>query len=213
MERTYQKLIEGNREWVANKNRLDPDYFKKIARGQTPQFLWIGCSDSRVPANEITGTESGEIFVHRNIANMVFHSDINLLSVLQYSVEVLKVKDIMIVGHSGCGGVRAAIEGAGNLGLVSNWINPIRITYRDNQHCFTPAMSIEERTDRLVELNVLRQVRNLSQTSIIQNAWKEGKGPFIHGLVYRLDDGKLRDLNLTLGSGMELPDVYEGIKL
>jgi carbonic anhydrase len=198
---------------LKEKNKEDPDFFKKIKKGQTPQFLWIGCSDSRVPANEITGTESGEIFVHRNIANMVYHSDSNLLSVLKYSVEVLKVKDIMIVGHSGCGGVRAAIESTTDLGVVSNWINPIRTTYLRNQQCFTPAMTIEEKTDRLVELNVLRQVKNLSETFVIQNAWKNNSIPLIHGLVYRLDDGKLKDLELTMGPGKELPEVYNGVKL
>jgi carbonic anhydrase len=186
-------LIKGNQNWVKRKNQEDGQFFERISKGQSPKFLWIGCSDSRVPANEITDTESGEIFVHRNIANQVFQNDLNLLAIVQYAVEALGVSDIVICGHYGCGGVRAAIEGAPSLTLVNNWISQIRMSYEDNAQIFSPLTSIEEKTKKLVEVNVMKQVKNLSRVPTIQQYWREKNGPFIHGLVYDLGDGVLKD--------------------
>jgi carbonic anhydrase len=212
MRKNYEDLLVGNKEWAQEMLAQDKDFFEKISKGQKPQYLWIGCSDSRVPANQITKTESGEIFVHRNVANMVFQNDINLLSVLQYSVEVLKVKDVIVCGHYGCGGVQAAISGT-NLGIVGNWINPIKMNYEDNFAHFSRLETLEEKTNLLVEFNVLRQVVNLSRTTIIQNAWAQGETPRIHGLVYSLKDGILKDLELNLGPGDQVPRNFHGIVL
>jgi len=212
MPKSFSKLMEGNKEWVDRKNSEDPRFFEKLSKGQQPNFLWIGCSDSRVAADEITGAESGEIFVHRNIANMVFQTDMNLLSVLQYSVEVLKVQDILIVGHYGCGGVRAAIENP-RLGLIDNWINPIKMAYEDNLYHFMKLETIEEKTNRLVEINVMRQVKNLARTTIMQDAWAAGLTPSIHGLVYDLRDGVLKDLNLTITPNGVVPADFGGLRI
>jgi carbonic anhydrase len=189
-----EKIFAGNRNWVAQKLSEDPEYFKKLARGQTPEYLFIGCSDSRVPANEISGTRPGEMFVHRNIANMVVHTDINMLSVLQYAVEVLKVRHVIVCGHYGCGGVLAAMSDK-QFGLIDNWLTNIKDVMRLHEGELLKVQDPEARARRLVELNVIEQVRNLSKTSIIQNAMKTDNPPQLHGLVYDISEGLLRDLN------------------
>jgi carbonic anhydrase len=189
-----QRIFDGNRKWVADKLYLDKDYFKKLALGQKPEYLFIGCSDSRVPANEISGTQPGEMFVHRNIANMVVHTDINLLSVLQYAVEVLKVRHVIVCGHYGCGGVLAAMSDK-SFGLIDNWLTNIKDVMRLHEEEFLQIKSDEAKARRLVELNVIEQVRNLSKTSIIQNAMKSENPPQLHGLVYDIGEGILNDLN------------------
>ena len=189
-----ERIFEGNRKWVADKLSLDKDYFKKLALGQKPEYLFIGCSDSRVPANEISGTQPGEMFVHRNIANMVVHTDINLLSVLQYAVEVLKVRHVIVCGHYGCGGVLAAMSDK-SYGLIDNWLTNIKDVMRLHEVEFLRIKTDEAKARRLVELNVIEQVRNLSKTSIIQNAMKSENPPQLHGLVYDIGEGILKDLN------------------
>ncbi|MBX0332530.1 carbonic anhydrase [Pontibacter sp. HSC-14F20] len=190
-----EKIFENNKKWVERKLVEDKDYFNKLANGQKPRYLYIGCSDSRIPINEVTGTGPGEIFVHRNIANMVVHTDMNLLSVLQYAVEVLKVKDIIVCGHYGCGGVAAAASNK-QFGLMDNWLRNIKDVIRLHEQ---ELMSIEDETERhrrLVELNITEQVLNLSKTSIIQNAMQTDDPPKLYGLVYDLNEGLLRDLNV-----------------
>lgn len=188
-----KRIFENNRKWVEQKLREDKDYFNKLAAGQEPRYLFIGCSDSRVPANEITGTGPGEMFVHRNIANMVVHTDMNMLSVLQYAVEVLKVKVIIVCGHYGCGGVAAA---AGNkqFGLIDNWLRNIKDVLRLHDEEMLNIADEDARLRRLVELNVIEQVHNLSKTSIIQNAMQTDDPPKLYGLVYDLKEGYLKDL-------------------
>ncbi|MFD1188120.1 carbonic anhydrase [Pontibacter rugosus] len=191
-----EKIFENNRKWVAAKLAEDSEYFKKMALGQEPRYLFIGCSDSRVPAGEITGHGPGEMFVHRNIANMVVHSDINMLSVLQYAVEVLKVKDIIVCGHYGCGGVAAAASNK-QFGLIDNWLRNIKDVIRLHQGEFKEIENEEQRLRRLVELNVIEQVHNLAKTSIIQNAMLSDNPPKLHGLVYDIREGLLRDLKVN----------------
>ncbi len=193
---SINKILENNRQWVSDKNAQDPEYFSRLAKGQQPRYLFIGCSDSRVPASGITGTGPGEMFVHRNIANLVVHTDINLLSVLQYAVEVLGVKDIMVVGHYGCGGVAAA-AGTKQYGLIDNWLTNIRDVIRIHEQEFLSIENEEQRLRRLVELNVTEQVQNLAKTSIIQNAMRTENPPRLHGLVYDIADGRLKDLQLN----------------
>ncbi|MEJ8803326.1 carbonic anhydrase [Pontibacter sp. H249] len=190
-----EKIFENNRKWVADKLAEDSNYFKKLAMGQTPRYLYIGCSDSRIPVNEVTGTGPGEIFVHRNIANMVVHTDMNLLSVLQYAVEVLKVKDIIVCGHYGCGGVAAA-AGNNQYGLIDNWLRNIKDVIRLHDDELGAIEDEEQRLRRLVELNIIEQVRNLSKTSIIQNAMASDNPPKLYGLVYDLSEGLLKDLQV-----------------
>jgi carbonic anhydrase len=190
-----QKILENNRRWVADKNAQDPEFFSRLANGQEPKYLFIGCSDSRVPASGITGTGPGEMFVHRNIANLVVHTDMNLLSVLQYAVEVLGVKDILVVGHYGCGGVAAAASNK-QYGLIDNWLTNIRDVIRQHQQELSSITDDTQRAKRLVELNVTEQVRNLAKTNIIQNAMRNDNPPRLHGLVYDLHDGVLKDLKV-----------------
>lgn len=207
MSAFYTKILENNRNWVAEKLAADPDYFNRLADGQKPPLLWIGCADSRVPANEITGTQPGEVFVHRNIANMVVHTDMNMLSVLDYAVNVLKVKHVIVCGHYGCGGVKAAM-GNNHFGLIDNWIRHIKDVYRFH-HAELDAIQDEDmRFDRFVELNVKEQVFDLAKTSIVQNAWRNGQELYIHGWVYSIRDGLVKDLNVNFKSNEELPDVY-----
>jgi carbonic anhydrase len=194
----YKKLLEGNRAWVANRLKEDPSFFERLAKGQSPQVLWIGCSDSRVPANEITNTLPGEIFVHRNIANMVIHTDMSMLSVLDYAVNVLKVRHVIVCGHYGCGGVQAAMS-TQQFGLIDNWVRHIKDVYRLHEQELESIADPQARFDRLVELNVMEQVLDLSKTSIIQNAWKTRQLPYIHGWVYNVRDGIIRDLNVSMG--------------
>ncbi len=188
-------ILENNKQWVATKNAEDPEFFKRLANGQKPKYLFIGCSDSRVPASGITGTGPGEMFVHRNIANLVVHADMNLLSVLQYAVEVLGVQDILVVGHYGCGGVAAAAANK-QYGLIDNWLVNIRDVVRLHEAEYMGIKDETQRARRLVELNVMEQVRNLAKTNIIQNAMRGENPPRLHGLVYDIADGVLKDLQV-----------------
>lgn len=205
--KTYQQLLLQNRAWVQQKLQEDKDFFNKLANVQKPDFLWIGCSDSRVPANEITGTAPGEVFVHRNIANMVVHSDMNMLSVLDYSVNVLDVNHVIVCGHYGCGGVRAAM-GHQQIGLIDNWIRHIKDVYRMHQDELEKIEDMKQREDRFIELNVIEQVYDLGKTSIIQNAWQKRGRPYIHGWVYDIRNGLIKDLNVSMHDDSEMPDVY-----
>jgi carbonic anhydrase len=207
MEKSYKKLLENNKKWVADQLAIDSAYFDKLANSQNPEYLWIGCSDSRVPANQITGTSPGDIFVHRNIANMVIHSDMNMLSVLSYAVEVLKVKHIIVCGHYGCGGVLAAMENK-QFGLIDNWLRHIKDVYRIHFKELDALTDKKVRTDRLVELNVIEQVQDLGKTSIVQNAWKREQPLHIHGWVYDVKDGIIKDLDVNFKGTNDLHSVY-----
>jgi carbonic anhydrase len=189
----YQKILLQNKAWAEDKLDLDPLFFERMSNIQTPEFLWIGCSDSRVPANEITGTTAGEIFVHRNIANLVVHTDLNILSVLKYAVEVLQVKHVIVCGHYGCGGVNAALTNQ-DFGFLNKWLRNIKDVYRLHFEDLKDIQDHKIIQDRMVEFNVIEQVHNLAQTSIIQHAWKDRQGPILHGCVYNLHDGILKDL-------------------
>src|SRR3954470_1567962 len=190
---SYNALLSGNRQWVAETLKEDPDYFKKLSKGQSPEVLWIGCSDSRVPANQVTGTKPGEVFVHRNIANVCVHSDMNMLSVLDYAVNVLKVKHVIVAGHYGCGGVAAALSNK-QFGLIDNWLRHIKDVYRVHSHELDRITDETQKLNRLVELNVSEQVYNLCKTSIIQNAWMERHDLEVHGWVINLGTGLVKDL-------------------
>ena len=189
---TLSHLLENNRIWAASQVAADPDFFKRLANQQSPEYLWIGCSDSRVPANQITGLAPGEVFVHRNVANVVVQTDFNLLSVLQFAVDVLKVKHVMVVGHYGCGGDRAALENQRH-GVVDNWLRHIRNTARRNEHELT-GLGHEAAVDRLCELNVLKNADNVARTTIIEDAWERGQPVSIHSWIYRLDTGRISPL-------------------
>jgi carbonic anhydrase len=204
---TYKNLLAGNKKWVEEKLRQDPDFFDRLSKGQSPEVLWIGCSDSRVPANEITGTNPGEVFVHRNIANMVVHSDMNLLSVLDYAVNILQVKHVIVCGHYGCGGVRAAMTNE-QYGLVDNWLRHIKDVYRLHSEELDAITDDQSKFNRFVELNVVEQVFDLSKTSIIQNAWRSRDLPMIHGWVYDLRTGVIQDLEVSLHSKSKLPAIF-----
>jgi carbonic anhydrase len=208
MEQFYNQLLENNKKWVAGKLVKDPDYFKKLSVGQKPPVLWIGCADSRVPANEIIGAEPGEVFVHRNIANMVVHSDMNMLSVLDYAVNVLQVKHIIVCGHYGCGGVQAAMTNK-HIGLIDNWIRHIKDVYRLHRPELDAIANESERFDRFVELNVFEQVLDLGKTSIVQAAWERGQDVHVHGWVYDIHDGMIKDLKVSLQDNETLSDVYK----
>ncbi|MGY2133063.1 carbonate dehydratase [Hymenobacter sp. HD11105] len=202
-----KEILENNRRWVEQMRSQDPQFFEKLSKGQKPRYLFIGCSDSRVPASAITGTGPGEMFVHRNIANMVVHTDMNLLSVLQYAVEVLQVKDIIVCGHYGCGGVAAAAAGK-QYGLIDNWLTNIRDVIRLHETEFSGIKDEEQQLRRLVELNVMEQVRNLAKTNIIQNAMKGDNPPQLHGLVYDISEGLLKDLNVNESTMSDLKHIY-----
>ena len=204
----YEQLLLQNRAWVDQKMQEDKDFFNRLANVQTPEFLWIGCADSRVPANEITGTNPGEIFVHRNIANMVVHSDMNMLSVLDYAVNVLEVKHVIVCGHYGCGGIKAAMINK-QIGLIDNWIRHIKDVYRMHQDELEAIEDMKVRQDRLTELNVIEQVYDLGKTSIIQNAWQKRGGPYVHGWVYDVGNGLIKDLKVTMHDDSEMPDVFK----
>lgn len=204
----YKKILENNIAWVENSLALDPDYFKLLAQKQTPPLLWIGCSDSRVPANEIIGAKPGDVFVHRNIANMVIHSDMNMLSVLDYAVNVLKVKHIIVCGHYGCGGVKAAM-GNVSIGIIDNWIRHIKQVYRLHQAYLDSIINEDERFQRFVELNVKEQVFDLAKTSIVQAAWRHGQDVTLHGWAYGLNSGFVTDLNVNISSEKDLDAVYQ----
>lgn len=206
MHASYNRLIENNKLWVEEKLALDENYFINKAKGQTPEFLWVGCSDSRVPANEITNTEAGEIFVHRNIANMVVHTDLNFMSVLQYAVEVLKVKHIIVCGHYGCGGVNAAM-GSDSHGLVNKWLRNIKEVYAKYEPELDAIDDNTLRSNRLVELNVMEQVHNLAKTSIVQKAWAS-RSLQVHGWVYGLDSGRIKDLGCMVHEIEDLEPIF-----
>lgn len=204
----YKKILDNNKKWVEEQLDLDPDFFKDLAKGQQPPLLWIGCSDSRVPANEIIGAKPGEVFVHRNIANMVVHTDMNMLSVLDYAVNVLKVKHVIVCGHYGCGGVKAAM-GNDSIGIIDNWIRHIKDVYRLHDKYLN---AIEDETDRFnafVEINVKEQVFDLAKTSIVQSAWKNGQDLSLHGWVYGLNSGFVTDLGVNFSSNEDLDEVYQ----
>ncbi len=202
-----EKLLLENKAWAGEMLENDDQYFKRLSSLQQPEFLWIGCSDSRVPANEITGTQPGEIFVHRNIANLVVNTDINMLSVLQYAVEVLKVKHVIVVGHYGCGGVKAAMN-QHHYGIINHWLKNIKDVYRIHRDEIDALPTEEQRANRLTELNVMEQVFNLSKTSIIQTAWKYDQRPHLHGWVYGLSDGLLRPVS-EIPPGTKIDELYE----
>lgn len=204
----YKKILENNKKWVEDKLELNPDYFNNLAEGQRPPLLWIGCSDSRVPANEIIGAEPGEVFVHRNIANMVVHSDMNMLSVLDYAVNALKVKHVIVCGHYGCGGIKAAMEN-NSIGIIDNWIRHIKDVYRFHQDELNAIENENERFNKFVEVNVKEQVLDLAKTSIVQNAWNNGQELSIHGWVYGLNSGYVTDLGLNFSSDKDLDQVYQ----
>jgi carbonic anhydrase len=204
----YKKILDNNKQWVENQLAIDQDYFKDLAKGQTPPLLWIGCSDSRVPANEIIGAKPGEVFVHRNIANMVIHSDMNMLSVLDYAVNVLKVKHVIVCGHYGCGGVKAAM-GNQSVGIIDNWIRHIKDEYRLHDKYLNSIEDETERFNTFVEVNAKEQVYNLAKTSIIQSAWKNGQEVTIHGWVYGLNSGFVTDLGVNFSSDKDLDEVYQ----
>jgi carbonic anhydrase len=208
MSDIHKKLLEGNMRFVANTRKLDPDFFENLAHQQTPQFLWIGCSDSRVPATEITNTTPGSIFVGRNIANVVVNTDLNLLSVVYYAVKVLKVKHIIVCGHYGCGGVKAAMSKE-SFGFLDNWLLNLKDIYRNHSKELNAIKDETPRLDRFVELNVLEQVRNLAKISFIQEEWAIGEFPHIHSWVYRLDDGNIKDLDFSINSANSLNAIYE----
>jgi carbonic anhydrase len=204
--RALEQLLLENKAWAREMVQDDPEYFKRLVNQQTPQFLWIGCSDSRVPANEITGTDPGEIFVQRNIANMVVHTDLNLLSVLEYAVNHLEVKHIIVCGHYGCGGIKSAITNQ-NLGILNKWLRNIKDVYRIHEEELS-ALGEDEKVDRLVELNVKEQVLNLAKTSIVQKAWKYNQRPHLHGWVYSLNNGILKPV-YDMPPGAPLDHIYE----
>jgi len=203
---SYKKLLLANKAFVADKLAVRPDYFERMADDQSPEFLWIGCSDSRVPAEEVTGTEPGELFVHRNIANQVIHTDFNMLSVLQYAVEVLKVQHVIVCGHYGCGGVKNAMSNR-HLGLINKWLRNIKDVYRLHKHELDGLPDVNRRLRRLVELNVQEQVWKLAETSFVQHAWQTGHAIHLHGWVYDLHTGYLNDI-LLLEPGAPIDEIY-----
>lgn len=192
-------LFENNQAWVDRVTGEDPDYFSRLAQQQTPHYLWIGCSDSRVPANQIVGLESGQMFVHRNIANVVTHTDLNCLSVLQFALDVLKIQHVIVVGHYGCSGVRAALEST-RVGLADNWLRHVQDVAAKYQSQLNQLADKEQRLNRLCELNVIEQVLNVCKTTVVEDAWERGQTLAIHGWIYGLADGLLRDLNVTITS-------------
>lgn len=205
--KVYEKLLLENKAWAAEKVSDDPDFFNRLSKIQTPDFLWIGCSDSRVPANEITGTQPGEIFVHRNVANMVVHTDLNLLTVLEYAVHHLKVKHVIVCGHYGCGGVKASMTNH-NFGIINKWLRNIKDVYRFHREEIDSIKDEEDRVNRMVELNVQEQVMNLAKTSIIQKAWKQNHYPHLHGWVYGLKDGLIKPI-FEMEAGTHIDPLYE----
>ena len=206
--RVLKNLFEKNKNWAEKIKKTDPDFFSKLSKQHNPEYLWIGCSDSRVPATEIVNLMPGEIFVHRNIANIVVHTDLNCLSVIQYAVEVLQVKHIIVCGHYGCAGVKAAMDDKEH-GLIDNWLRNIRDAYRFNQEEVDSVTNQEEKIDRMCELNVIEQVYNICQTTIVQNAWNEGQNLTVHGWIYSIEDGILRDLDVCVTCKEEIAQIHE----
>ena len=204
----YERLLLENKAWAKAVNEENPDFFKKLSSLQTPEFLWIGCSDSRVPADKITGTQPGEIFVHRNIANMVVHTDVNLLAVLDYAVNILKVKHVIVCGHYGCGGIRAAMGNQDFKSVLNMWLRNIKDVYHIYKEELNAIGDEDKRADRLVELNVKEQVTHLAQTSIVQRAWKNENSPHLHGWVYGLEDGIIKPV-MEIPPGSPIDPLYE----
>jgi carbonic anhydrase len=209
MKKSYTRLLEGNKQWARSKVKAHPLFFRRLSRSQHPQYLWIGCSDSRVPANEVTATESGEIFVHRNLANLVIQTDMNLLSVLYYAVDILKVKHVIVCGHYGCGGIRAAMENRDH-GFVNNWLRNVKEVYLKHKAELEQIRSRKKREDRLTELNVMEQVNNLAKTRIVQRAWKNSTLQ-IHGWVYDFRNGLITDLNCMKKEIRDLEHIFRYI--
>lgn len=208
MDAFYKSLLDNNKKWVENKLSIDSEYFENLAKGQQPPLLWIGCADSRVPANEIIGAQPGEVFVHRNIANMVVHTDINMLSVVDYAVNVLKVKHIIVCGHYNCGGVQAAM-GNKSYGIIDNWIRHIKNTYRLHKEELDAIEDETKRFDRYVELNVSEQVFDLAKTSIVQNAWENNQDLMLHGWVYSIKKGIIQEVVSKVANNSKLDEVYQ----
>ena len=201
------ELLEKNRNWSMRMTELDPEFFLRLTRQQAPEYLWIGCADSRVPANEIVSLLPGELFVHRNVAYVVVHTDLNCLSVLHFAVEVLKVKHIIVCGHYGCGGVRAAMDNA-KLGLIDNWLRHIQDVHHKHHESMSEVDDQEDAANRLCELNVIEQVVNVAQTTIVQDAWNRDQSLSVHGWIYGLHDGLLRDLRMTVSTAEDLSPIY-----
>jgi len=201
-------LLENNRRWAASEVERDPDFFNRLANQAAPEYLWIGCSDSRVPANELLGLAPGDVFVHRNIANVVVHSDLNCLSVLQFAIDILKVKHVIVVGHFGCKGVHAAMTGT-RVGLVDNWLRHVHDVHQKHERYMGTVVNEQRRSERLVELNVIEQVSNVCRTTIVQDAWDRGQELTVHGWVYGIQDGKLQELGMSVASLAELAPRVE----
>lgn len=206
--KSYERLLLENKAWAGEKIADDPEYFERLAHLQTPEFLWIGCSDSRVPANEITGTQPGEIFVHRNVANLVVNTDVNLLAVLDYAVKHLKVKHVIVCGHYGCGGVKASMSNTDYQYVLNMWLRNIKDVQRLHSEELSAIENEEQKFNKLVELNVKEQVLNLAKTSVIQKAWKERQGPHLHGWVYDLHDGIIKPI-FEMPAGTHINNIYE----
>lgn len=207
-DKVYRKLLEGNDQFIAEMSVRDPEFFDRLSATQTPKVLWIGCADSRVPANQITSTLPGEIFVHRNVANVVVHTDMNCLTVVEYAINVLKVEHVIICGHYGCGGVLAAM-GSDFYGMIDNWLCHIKDVYRMHKNELDAIEDLHERGRRFIELNVIEQVLNICKTSTIQKAWQEGQRPWVHGWVYDLANGKIKDLQVNIRNHDDLVNIYK----
>lgn len=202
-----KELFENNRRWVEKVTKEDPDFFQSLVAQQNPQYLWIGCSDSRVPANTIIGLKPGEVFVHRNVANLVVHTDLNCLSVIQYAVEVLCIRDIIVCGHYGCGGIKAALTNR-DFGLVDNWLRHIQDIAHRYRTELAAAKTDEQRCDLLCEMNVRAQVANVCHTTVVQDAWKRGQELRVHGVIYSIENGLLTDLNIHISSQAQISPIY-----
>jgi carbonic anhydrase len=203
-----KRLLEQNRAWSESIRASDPDFFPNLAKQQVPKFLWIGCSDSRVPSSQLVGMVPGEMFVHRNVANVVVHTDFNCLSVMQYAVDVLKVEHIIVCGHHGCGGVKAAMDNL-QFGLIDNWLRHVQDVVHQHRASLEKIDDEDKRLNRLCELNVIEQVVNVGRTTIVQNAWERGQELAVHGWIYGLEDGLLRDLGVSIDNAEELPAAYQ----
>ena len=204
-----KRLLDQNKAWAKNITASDPDFFQTLAKQQTPRFLWIGCSDSRVPATQLAGMMPGEMFVHRNVANLVVHTDFNCLSVMQYAVDVLKVEHIIVCGHHGCGGVKAALDSL-QFGLIDNWLRHVQDVIQEHGALLEKVDDQEKRLDRLCELNVIEQVLNVGRTTVVQGAWERGQELVVHGWIYGLEDGLLRDLGVSIDNAEGLAAAYNG---
>jgi len=205
-----KRLLDKNREWAEAITASDPEFFQTLAKQQTPKFLWIGCADSRVPATQLVGMVPGEMFVHRNVANVVVHTDFNCLSVMQYAVDVLQVDHIIVCGHHGCGGVKAAMDNS-QLGLIDNWLRHVQDVIRDHDPELMHIADETQRLDRLCEFNVIEQVLNVGRTTIVQNAWQRGQELVVHGWIYGLEDGLLRDLGVSIDCAERLAAAYQSV--